>query len=64
LFNGGDQLPVIPLFEVVGRAFSVAPEQIAATWVKVGVINPGTELMVTGTSTEIQPVTEFLTVTI
>ena len=31
LFNAGDQVPVMLLFEVVGRAFSVAPEQIAAT---------------------------------
>jgi hypothetical protein len=64
LFNGGDQLPVIPLFEVVGRAFSVAPEHIEATWVKVGVTNPGTALIVTGTDEEMQPVMEFLTVTI
>ena len=38
LFNDGDQLPVILLFDVVGNAVSVAPEQIAATCVKVGVI--------------------------
>ena len=30
-------MPVIPLFEVVGSAESVAPEQIGATVVKVGV---------------------------
>ena len=33
----GDQVPVIELFEVVGNAANVPPEQIAATWVKVGV---------------------------
>ena len=32
----GDQVPVIPLLEVVGKADKVAPEQMAATWVKVG----------------------------
>ena len=37
LFKAGDQLPVIPLFEVVGSADKVAPEQIGATAVKVGV---------------------------
>ena len=37
LFKAGDQVPVIPLFEVVGRADKVAPEQIAGTEVKVGV---------------------------
>ena len=36
LFNAGDHVPVMPLFEVVGNGLSVAPEQIAATWVKVG----------------------------
>jgi len=37
LFNAGAQFPLIPFMEVVGRAESVAPEQIAATGVKVGV---------------------------
>jgi hypothetical protein len=37
LFSAGAQVPVIPLLEVVGRAESVAPEQMAATGVKVGV---------------------------
>ena len=31
LFNAGVHVPVIPLFEVVGNADKVAPEQIAAT---------------------------------
>ena len=38
LFNAGLQLPVIPLFEVVGNAVSVPPEQIGETAVNVGVI--------------------------
>ncbi len=37
LFNAGDHVPVIELFEVVGNADKVVPEHIAATWVKVGV---------------------------
>jgi len=38
LFNAGDQAPVMPLLDVVGSAVSVAPEQIGATAVNVGVI--------------------------
>jgi len=38
LFSAGNQLPVIPLLEVVGRAVRVAPEQMGATALKVGVI--------------------------
>ena len=38
LSKAGDQEPVMPLFEVVGKADNVAPEQIGATAVNVGVI--------------------------
>ena len=38
LFKAGAQVPVIPLLDVVGRAVSVAPEQIGATAVNVGVM--------------------------
>jgi len=38
LFSAGDQVPVIPLFEVVGSAVRVAPEQMGATAVNVGVM--------------------------
>ena len=38
LFRAGAHVPVIPLLEVVGKALSVAPEQIGATAVNVGVI--------------------------
>jgi hypothetical protein len=31
LFNSGDQVPVIPLSEVVGNELNVAPAQIVAT---------------------------------
>ena len=37
LSKAGAQLPVIPLFEVVGNGVKVAPEQIGATAVNVGV---------------------------
>jgi hypothetical protein len=38
LSNAGDQLPVIPLLEVVGSGVNVAPEQIGPTAVNVGVM--------------------------
>ena len=37
LFKDGDQVPVIPLEEVVGKAAKVPPEQIGATVAKFGV---------------------------
>ena len=37
LFKAGDHEPVMPLLEVVGNGASVAPEQIGATAVNVGV---------------------------
>ena len=37
MFNTGDHVPVIPLFDVVGSAVSVAPLQIAVTGLNVGV---------------------------
>ena len=37
LFRAGDQVPVIPLSDVVDSGESVAPEQIGATAVNVGV---------------------------
>ena len=37
LSNTGDQVPVMLLFEVVGSAVKVSPEQIADTCVNVGV---------------------------
>jgi len=38
LSKAGDQVPVMPLFEVVGNGDKVAPEQIGATAVNVGVM--------------------------
>ena len=37
LFKAGVQLPVMPLFDVVGNGDNDAPEQMAGTWVKLGV---------------------------
>ena len=37
LFNAGDQVPVMPSLEVRGSAFNVAPSQIGATALNVGV---------------------------
>jgi len=37
LSKAGDQVPVMPLLEIVGNGVSVAPEQIGATAVNVGV---------------------------
>ena len=36
LFKAGDQVPVMPLLDVVGKAAKVVPAQIGATWVNVG----------------------------
>jgi len=38
LSKAGAHVPVMPLVEVVGNAVSVAPEQIGATALNVGVI--------------------------
>ena len=46
LFKAGDHVPVIPLFEVVGNALKVAPEQIGDTGVNVGVILEFTIILV------------------
>jgi hypothetical protein len=37
LSKAGDQVPAIPLFDVVGNAVSVVPAQIGATALNVGV---------------------------
>ena len=37
MFRAGDQVPGIPLLDVVGKGARVAPEQIGATAVKEGV---------------------------
>ena len=38
MFSAGAHVPVIPLMDVVGRAVNVAPEQIGATAVNVGMM--------------------------
>ena len=37
LFNAGDQVPVILLLDVVGKADKLAPKQMVANCVNVGV---------------------------
>ena len=37
LFNAGDQVPIKPLVDVVGKATKTSPEQIGATAANVGV---------------------------
>ena len=41
LFKAGDQLPVIPLSEVVGKAVKASPAQIGATALNVGIVLAG-----------------------
>lgn len=38
LFKAGDQVPLIPLVDVVGNADKLSPEQIGVIGLKVGVI--------------------------
>jgi hypothetical protein len=38
LFNAGDQVPIIPLLEVVVKADKLSPTHIGSTAVNVGVI--------------------------
>ena len=38
LSKAGDQVPVMPFVDVVGKGDKVAPEQIGATAVNVGVV--------------------------
>ena len=45
MVSAGAQVPVMPLLEVVGRADKVAPEQIGATAVNVGVMFGLTEIV-------------------
>jgi hypothetical protein len=46
LLIAGDQLPAIPLFDVVGNADIVAPEQNGPTCVNVGVVNGFTVIVI------------------
>ena len=48
LFIAGDQVPVIPLLDDVGKVNEL-PEQIGANWVKDGVIFPEVVFIVTKT---------------
>ena len=50
LFITGNQVPVTPLIEVVGKASMVSPEQTASTCVKVGLVFTVTFVAVLGLS--------------
>lgn len=45
LSRAGAQVPVIPLFDVVGNAGKVAPEQTGATVLNVGVTTGSTVIV-------------------
>jgi hypothetical protein len=51
LSKAGDHVPVIPLFEVVGNADKLAPEQIELTCVNVGNVDEPTEIVIVATVT-------------
>ena len=59
LFNAGAQLPVMPFNDVVGNAVNVAPEQIAAIGLKVGVVDAPEMPMATPVVT-IQPLASLM----
>ena len=46
LFKAGDQLPVIPLSEVVGNAVSVPPVHMGATAANVGTVLGSTTIVI------------------
>jgi len=46
LSKAGDQVPVIPLFEVVGNADKLAPEQMELTCVNIGVVFGSTVIVI------------------
>ncbi len=45
LFMAGDHVPEILLFDVAGKV-KLPPEQIGATWVKVGFVNAFTVTLI------------------
>ena len=61
--SAGDQVPVMPLFEVVGSALNVAPEQMGATGVNVGV-TIGLTTTVVDPAALVHPVAVTVTVTL
>jgi hypothetical protein len=68
LFNAGDQVPVIPLLDVVGNAAKLAPQKIGATAVNVGVIFGGLTVTVieavAAHPAALVPVTVYVVVTL
>ena len=67
LFNAGDQVPVIPLLDVVGNADKLAPQKIGATSVNVGVIFGLTVTVIEAVAAHpaaLVPVTVYVVVTL
>ena len=60
LFNAGDQVPVIPLLEVVGNAANASPEQMGDTAVNVGSVL-GSTVMVYVTAVPVHPLSVGVT---
>ena len=58
LLSAGDQDPVMPLREVVGKAPKAAPEHIGPTALKVGTVVAGVTFIVT-VSVAVQPTPLF-----
>ena len=58
LSKAGDQIPVIELFEVVGKADKLPPEHIGGTVVNVGVVP---EITFTVTVSVLSTLQEFVT---
>ncbi len=46
LINAGVQLPVMPLFDVVGNGDKAEPAQMAGTWVKLGCVFGFTKMVI------------------
>ena len=58
LFSAGDQVPVMPFKEVVGRGSRVDPEQTGATGLKAGVLLvPEVEMVIA--ELPLQPLASF-----
>ena len=55
LFNAGDHVPEMPLLDVSGKAVNGVPEQMGATGVKVGVVEPFTAIVTVSVTTQLAP---------
>jgi len=58
LFNAGVQVPVMPLFDVVGNGNNAPPAQMAGTWVKLGVVLGFTKMVIVPANAHCPPLGE------